>query len=713
MKIKMTAKIMFVIVIFGGIVAALIANTYRNISISEQSYQTARMIEAVEKAMDNAHLETIKYSSTSEMTYSDSALEYLALAHQAMNALQRADTSLSNDSLESLSASIASYESSLQGYITQKENTKNLNNLLVSPESGISSASKSLINAMTTIMQKNEAEGSDLDTIKGLALVKEDLLTIDSMVYQLKNNLSSFKASTNAERRFYQSAIANANEIEALLNKITISDTLFQGKLSSLQEKTTALSEVIVPYAESRIQDNRLAKDILGSSVDYKNEITLLKEENQGNTELLQTSISKLTLYIAVFSVIFTLLALLYLIRAISSPMSKMMRQLSHATERRDLTTTFTLKTRDEFQDMAESLNDFIASIKDLVQASDDSATELHNHTSHVITSMHHLKDFIQNINGVSTQLTDTMEQTAAASEQIYVSAENLEDRMAHITSEASRGLEITGTIEDEADRFKSDIIASENLSTSTYQSSKKALNQSIEEAKAVAEINQLTEIILGIADETNLLALNAAIEAARAGDAGKGFSVVAMEIRKLAENSKNTAGQIRKTNSNVVRIVENVIRQTNELITYIETNVKNDYVLMLSLGDRYSQSAHTFHELLTNLKNEIALSKEAVIETRSSIGDISNAVTEGSDELSHMAGTINEVADISVNVAEDASEINDIANLLQESIEAFIIYEDSNEVGNTDTTVYTLDEDNEILDNTIPFPTGDDEASA
>ena len=79
------------------------------------------------------------------------------------------------------------------------------------------------------------------------------------------------------------------------------------------------------------------------------------------------------------------------------------------------------------------------------------------------------------------------------------------------------------------------------------YQETRADLERAIADSKRVQEIDTLTEEILSISSQTNLLALNASIEAARAGEAGKGFSVVAEEIRELADHSRLAVDQIRK----------------------------------------------------------------------------------------------------------------------------------------------------------------------
>ena len=88
---------------------------------------------------------------------------------------------------------------------------------------------------------------------------------------------------------------------------------------------------------------------------------------------------------------------------------------------------------------------------------------------------------------------------------------------------------------------------------------------------KSVNEIESLTSEILEISEQTNLLALNASIEAARAGEAGKSFSVVAEEIRELADNSKNTANDIQEISKKVIDAVGNVAGNSTELVSSMD----------------------------------------------------------------------------------------------------------------------------------------------
>ena len=95
----------------------------------------------------------------------------------------------------------------------------------------------------------------------------------------------------------------------------------------------------------------------------------------------------------------------------------------------------------------------------------------------------------------------------------------------------------------------------------------KESMKKSIENSKSVDEINELTSEILAISAQTNLLALNASIEAARAGEAGRGFSVVADEIRNLADQTKLSVSNIQAVSNVVTNSVNELVSTSNDII--------------------------------------------------------------------------------------------------------------------------------------------------
>ncbi len=366
-------------------------------------------------------------------------------------------------------------------------------------------------------------------------------------------------------------------------------------------------------------------------------------------------------------------------IDALVNPLNEAMRIVNKYSEG-DLDARFDFVTKGDFKLFSDTLDDFGGNLQAIIADSSSVLGEISNNNLSRAVSVHGVGDFkvltdgVENtrlsLNDVVSMVYDSSRNVASTAEEMSASVEQMSSssyQVADTVSEISRGAQSQASKTEEVSRAMVDMtLTVQEVATNSQKAAENAKdsNELINSLGVIAkdllvkmnsirtatsessgvimeldgkskQIGEIVNLITNIADQTNLLALNAAIEAARAGEHGRGFAVVADEVRKLAEDSGNAAKQI------------------STLIGEIQEGTHNAVTSMQQGSEEVETGASAINEVANVIENVVAAGNQIA----SMVQDIAAAAQEQSASIEEVTSSIEEVSAISEESAAGTEE--------------------------------------------------------
>ena len=331
-------------------------------------------------------------------------------------------------------------------------------------------------------------------------------------------------------------------------------------------------------------------------------------------------------------------------------------------------------KDNDEFGIILMKIEEMRSILSEILTSTKDMADQTQAQIEETRSGMESLDNYIQqtqNYNNTNLEYSTEMGNTL---ENVVESIQRVQNAINIATSKLDESISIAAKSEENAEQIINNIKSANDKAGRLEKDIVQDMKNTIVESEKINHIESLSKTILDITEQTNLLALNASIESARAGEAGKGFSVVANEIRNLAENSRNTVTEIQEVTDEVVTIINKLIKQSQLLLDFITSQVSEDYNMMDRAGNLYGNDTKEIRKIIEEFKVEFNELLSNMNQAQKLIIDVKNESDKEIGNINDVSGYLDKTTAISSNILVNSQVIEKSIGNLVSIVNKFIV---------------------------------------